>query len=115
MDRMQQLSAIQKASLGSMLGAFIGDSLGSYLEFNFGNITNDMINTAMSMPGGGHFQLQPGQVTDDSELAMCQMRGLIAGEGKFDLFHLCLYYGHWVRLEPFDIGQTTAKGLGAQL
>ena len=67
------------------------------------------------MPGGGDFQLQPGQVTDDSELAMCQLRGLLAGEGKFDRFHLCLYYGHWVHLGPFDIGHTTANGLGAQL
>ena len=55
MVKMEQLSATQKSSLGSMLGAFIGDSLGSYLEFNFGNITSDMISAAMSMPGGGHF------------------------------------------------------------
>ena len=33
----------------------------------------------MRMPGGGPFRLAPGQITDDSELAMCLMWGLIEG------------------------------------
>ena len=64
------------------------------------------------MPGGGCWNLTPGQVTDDSELAMCQLRGLVAGKGKFDLFHIALYYGHWIAKGPFDIGNTTLNGLG---
>ena len=43
MAQMDQLSVKQKASLGSMLGAFTGDSLGSYLEFNFGHISDEMV------------------------------------------------------------------------
>jgi ADP-ribosylglycohydrolase len=43
---------------------------------------------------------------------MCQLRGLLAGEGKFDLFHLCLYYKKWIEDGPFDIGGTTMNGLG---
>ena len=66
----------------------------------------------MEMPGGGYWNVYPGQVTDDSELAMCLMRGLVAGKGKFDLFHHCLYYGYWIKLQPFDIGRTTLNGLG---
>ena len=31
------------------------------------------------MPGGGIHQTQPGQVTDDSEMAMCLMLGIIDG------------------------------------
>ena len=31
----------------------------------------------MNMPGGGPFKLGSGQITDDSELAMCLMTGLI--------------------------------------
>ena len=37
------------------------------------------------MPGGGTWGLAPGQVTDDSELAMCQLRGLVEGNGKLNL------------------------------
>ena len=36
----------------------------------------------MSMPGGGPFGLAPGQITDDSELAMSLMWGLIEGNKK---------------------------------
>ena len=109
---MDELSKEQKACLGSMLGAFIGDSIGSYLEFVRGKQELRTALKGMQMPGGGHWRLQPGQITDDSELAMCQMRGLLAGQGKFDLFHLAFYYGHWIDTGPFDIGQTTLHGLG---
>lgn len=85
--------------------------MGSYREFQRGNCTDELIEEAMQMPGGGHWRTQPGQVTDDSELAMCQMRGLLAGKGKLDLFHHALYYGYWIHYDPFDIGRTTINGL----
>jgi ADP-ribosylglycohydrolase len=31
----------------------------------------------MKMPGGGPWQLYSGQITDDSELALCMMDGII--------------------------------------
>ena len=68
---MDSLSPEQKTSLGSMLGAFIGDSIGSYVEFATGMIDPNDARMALSMPGGGPWKLAPGQVTDDSELAMC--------------------------------------------
>ena len=43
---------------------------------------------------------------------MCQLRGLLAGHGKFDPFHIALYYGAWIYYGPFDIGNTTAAGIG---
>lgn len=68
----------------------------------------------MSMPGGGCWRIAPGQVTDDSELAMCLMRGLIAGKGSLDLKEICRMYGHWANgdIPPFDIGTTTRTTLG---
>ena len=39
----------------------------------------------MQMPGGGPFNLARGQPTDDSELAMCSLAGLVAANaGKKD-------------------------------
>lgn len=87
-----------------MLGAFVGDSIGSHLEFAVGNQNERDIEKALSMPGGGPFNVAPGQVTDDSELAMCQLHGLLAGKGKLDLYKHCIYYGHWYNYGPFDIG-----------
>ena len=51
------MTAEQKASLGSMLGAFIGDSLGSYLEFVTGKLETTEIAKAMTMPGGGCWEV----------------------------------------------------------
>ena len=31
----------------------------------------------MTMPGGGPWRVAAGQITDDSELAMCLMRGIL--------------------------------------
>jgi len=76
---MTTMDACYKASLGSMLGAFIGDSIGSFREFIQGDCAYDMLEMAMKMPGGGPWRLRPGQVTDDSELAMCQLHGLLLG------------------------------------
>ena len=86
-----------------MLGAFTGNSLGLYLEFERGNVEEEKARAAMEMPGGGPWGVQPGQVTDDSELAMCLMRGLLAGQGKFDMFQVALYYGYWIKSEPVTI------------
>ena len=35
------------------------------------------MNECMKMPGGGPHKVGPGQVTDDSELAMCLMQAII--------------------------------------
>lgn len=46
------------------------------------------------MPGGGPFRLNPGQITDDSELAMCIMRGLVDNKkpNTIDVEKICHWY-----------------------
>ena len=73
----------------------------------------------MKMPGGGPFQVGAGQITDDSELAMCQMWALVeANEGKGDdqerelnADTIAKWYAVWMRSDPYDIGTTTIGGL----
>ena len=65
----------------------------------------------MQMNGGGCWGLAPGQLTDDSELAMCQMRGLIDGKGTLNTACIAGYYGKWCQEGPFDIGMTTRNAL----
>ena len=107
-----RLTPEHKACLGAMLGAFVGDSLGSFRHgfVNFDCPDYD-IEEAMQMPGGGPHNVAPGQVTDDSEMAMCQLRALLAGNGKFDPYHLALYYGNWLRSEPFNLEGVVEEGL----
>ena len=98
-------------SYGSILGAFIGDSIGQYLEFELGVQSKERVDKGMSMPGGGTWNLAPGQCTDDSELAMCQLRGLVEGDGILNTASIAKYYGQWFADGPFDIGGTCRKGI----
>ena len=41
----------------------------------------------MKMPGGGPLNVGSGQLTDDSEMAMCLMWGLIDSNKKFELLY----------------------------
>ena len=73
----RDLSSLSQDSLlnqsyGLVLGAAIGDSLGSYLEFSRGGSKSEVIDHAMSMPGGGTWgkRVTSGQVTDDTELGV---------------------------------------------
>lgn len=67
----------------------------------------------MKMPGNVHpWYLESGQVTDDSELAMCQLHAFSKmEEGRFQPVLLADYYGLWFRSFPADIGNTTRNGL----
>ena len=97
------------AALGCVIGAFIGDSLGSAEEFQSDVDSQDFIKD-LSMDGG-KFGNGPGQVTDDSELGLCLSQGLNDTLPKFSLENIANYYRQWIESEPFDIGITTKSAL----
>ena len=69
---------------------------------------------ALTMVGGGHWRTAPGQITDDGELALCLARAL-AGSFVFPIEKVACEYLKWYQSLPFDIGATTASGLGGGL
>ncbi|MBW4546481.1 MAG: ADP-ribosylglycohydrolase family protein [Symplocastrum torsivum CPER-KK1] len=98
---------------GSLLGLAVGDAVGTTLEFKPpGSFTpiEDMV-------GGGPFQLQSGQWTDDTSMALCLAESLIEQQG-FNPVHQLQKYLQWYREgylsstgRCFDIGNTTIDGL----
>ena len=62
------------------------------------------------MIGGGWLKLKPGQVTDDTEMALCVGRAIIAA-GGFDLKRVCDEFAAWLKRVPVDVGNTTRRGL----
>ena len=66
----------------------------------------------MEMPGGGYFNVGRGQITDDSELAMCLLWAIVEGNrdgggtSVLSMPHIARRYGMWVNSDPFDCGQT---------
>ncbi|NEP10577.1 MAG: ADP-ribosylglycohydrolase family protein [Symploca sp. SIO2C1] len=100
------------AAMGCLLGALVGDAAGATLEFLGRQPTQAEVNRAMMMPGGGIWQVAPGQITDDGELTLCLAQAL-AQSKNFEIETVAQTYAQWVASKPFDIGSTTAASLGS--
>ena len=63
------------------------------------------VNEALTLPGGGVWEVGPGQVTDDSEMALCLLRGLEQGAPPaLPEEAIATGYADWYNSGPFDIG-----------
>ena len=94
--------------LSSIYGAFLADSMGSATEF-------------MDKDKNNHIHIyeedfrifQPGQITDDSEMAMSQAFGILDNYQYKTLNPNLIYYYYliWYWSGPLDIGITTSSAL----
>ena len=98
---------------GCLLGLAAGDALGTTLEFE----TPGTFEPIDDMVGGGPFNLQPGQWTDDTLMALCLATSLIE-QGGFDATDQMQRYVRWWRDgylsstgRCFDIGITVSDAL----
>ncbi|KAH7306406.1 hypothetical protein KP509_22G009900 [Ceratopteris richardii] len=95
-------------ALGALLGLFVGDAAGATLEFTLRPITEEMARRSMHMPGGGALRVGPGQITDDSELAISLSRALSFKDPRLGLpvDAIARSYAEWLQSNPFDVGGT---------
>ena len=75
-EESKEMSLEEKRAFGAVLGAFVGDASGAPLEFLEQSDMKHLIEAALSFGGGGRLKVGPGQVTDDSEMAMCLLHAL---------------------------------------
>jgi ADP-ribosylglycohydrolase len=94
---------------GALLGAFVGDASGATLEFLGRKPSNEDVETALSMVGGGCWRVAPGQITDDGELALCLTRSL-AGAQAVDRDKVAEAYVDWFNSGPFDCSDAGPEG-----
>jgi ADP-ribosyl-[dinitrogen reductase] hydrolase len=98
---------------GTLVGLACGDALGTSVEFSprgtFAPVTN--------LVGGGPFDLDPGQWTDDTSMALCLAESLLEC-GSFEAVDQLRRYVRWFRHghlsstdRCFDIGNTTRRAL----
>jgi ADP-ribosyl-[dinitrogen reductase] hydrolase len=110
-------ATLQNRYRGALLGLAAGDALGTTLEFKppgtFAAITD--------MVGGGPFNLQPGQWTDDTSMALCLGESLVQCQG-FDPVDQVKRYVRWwddgylsSTGRCFDIGMTVSGALSKYL
>lgn len=96
---------------GCLLGQAIGDSLGARYEFESNDVVikhmqRDIVQNFLPILGGGPFDVYPGQVTDDTELAMANLHTLIE-KRRIDFDSIAHGYVLWHFSHPFDEGHTT--------
>src|SRR5215470_4921730 len=98
---------------GCLLGLAVGDAVGTTVEFaqrgSFLPLTD--------MTGGGPFQLEPGQWTDDTSMALCLATSLVE-RNAFDPIDQMNRYCNWWEFgylssngACFDIGNTVSAAL----
>ncbi|MDP1825208.1 MAG: ADP-ribosylglycohydrolase family protein [Archangium sp.] len=106
----------QERASGALWGQAVGDALGTTVEFQdqLGIATRAPSAWPRELIGEGPFQLLPGQVTDDTELALCLARSL-AKLGRYDGEDVAGAYARWRRSGPFDCGQATDQAFGRSL
>jgi len=103
----------QEKYQGAMMGLAVGDALGVPAEFkprgSFPKVTE--------MIGGGPFQLNPGEWTDDTTMALILAKSLV-DYGGFNPADQMNKYWEWIELgymssngRMFDIGDTTSDAL----
>ena len=98
---------------GCLLGLAAGDALGTTLEFE----APGTFEPISDMVGGGPFDLQPGQWTDDTSMALCLATSLLEC-GGFDPMDQMQRYVRWVGEgylsstgTCFTFGRTVARAL----
>ena len=95
--------------LSCIYAAFLGDAIGAFCEFEKPSIKN----IKKIFHGKPKFGDNKGQVTDDSEMAMCLSFGIMDSNNLKDINPNIIYnyYGSWAKSKPKDIGRTTRHAL----
>ncbi|MEA4838801.1 MAG: ADP-ribosyl-[dinitrogen reductase] hydrolase [Rhodospirillaceae bacterium] len=101
---------LEDRAVGAYLGLAIGDALGATVEFMTKTEIAYQYGTHCRMIGGGWLHLKPGQVTDDTQMALYLGRALLAADG-WDPKQVCLSFAEWLKSKPVDVGSTCRRGI----
>lgn len=95
---------------GAMLGVAVGDALGAPLEFMSAKEIRRKHGTVREMLGGGWLSVEPGEVTDDTQMTLA-VAERIAADGD-NLYQMVgANFLRWFRTHPKDVGGCCAAVL----
>lgn len=104
-------SPVEDRAMAAYLGLAIGDALGATVEFLTPNEIRHQIGTHKDLTGGGWLKLKPGQVTDDTTMALALGEAILARSGQVDALAAAQAFDDWMRAKPVDIGNTVRRNL----
>jgi ADP-ribosyl-[dinitrogen reductase] hydrolase len=97
-------------ALGAYLGLAVGDALGATVEFMLPREIRHRYGEHRDIIGGGWLKLNPGRVTDDTEMSLALGRALIASNG-WNANAVADEFVVWLRSKPLDVGNTCRRGI----
>lgn len=106
------LNEIRERAKAAFAGMAIGDALGATVEFMTAPEIAAKYGVFKDITGGGWLRLKPGQVTDDTEMALCIARAIITNQG-WSMEAIARNFAAWLKSRPVDCGDTCRKGIRA--
>lgn len=108
---MSEVSVTRESrAVGCLVGLGCGDALGGVVEFRpQHDLDRSFPEGVREITGGGPHRLEPGEVTDDTQMALAIARACTAG--GIDLDMVAANFVEWYRGGPKDIGIATSNAL----
>jgi ADP-ribosyl-[dinitrogen reductase] hydrolase len=101
---------VEDRAMAAFLGFAIGDALGATVEFMTKGEIAAQYGVHREIVGGGWLGLKPGQVTDDTQMALALGRSIIR-RGDLDTRDVCEEFAAWLKTGPADVGNTCRRGI----
>jgi ADP-ribosyl-[dinitrogen reductase] hydrolase len=101
---------VEDRAMAAFFGFAIGDALGATVEFMTKGEIAAQYGVHREIAGGGWLRLKPGQVTDDTEMALALGRSVIRS-GDLDARDVCEEFAAWLKARPADVGNTCRRGI----
>lgn len=98
---------------GAVYGFAVGDSVGATTEFMSKEEIKSKYGEVTKQLGGGWLDLNPGEVTDDTQMMTCVMEALMKYPDDIAMFQEeCMeQFIEWLDTEPKDVGCTCRDGI----
>lgn len=101
---------IRDRARAAFVGMAVGDALGATVEFMTAPEIAAKYGTFRDITGGGWLRLKPGQVTDDTEMALCIAHAIERSQG-WSVEAVASAFAGWLKSRPVDCGDTCRKGI----
>ncbi|MET3547081.1 ADP-ribosyl-[dinitrogen reductase] hydrolase [Paenibacillus favisporus] len=88
---------------GGLYGVAVGDALGGTTEFMSVREVKAQYGYLTEIIGGGVWQLEPGEVTDDTMMTLCVAEGILENPAE-PMEAIGRYFLEWYQSRPKDIG-----------
>jgi len=110
MEMAEPLSLLERIR-GGLYGVAVGDALGGTTEFMSRTEIQKTYGYLTEMIGGGVWELEPGEVTDDTMMTLCVANGIVE-QPDAPVAAIGEHFLAWYRSDPKDIGNIIRSVLG---